>query len=97
MDIHVGDEGGPDKASKLDLFVARPSKTYQNLSNYDATDLSNINLGVNCYFVVVDKFCYKKHHLKGCKDTLHLIHRIRKARKCLWFVEKLHCLVPLYL
>ena len=81
MKIHVGDELEPDKPSKTEvLFVTRPSKMYQNPSTYDATDLSNINIGDHCHFPIVDKFCYLGSIIsRDCKDTLDLIHRIRKA------------------
>ena len=58
MEIHVGDRNAPNKPSKTEvLFVARPTKSYVNPESFDDTDVSDIELGNQTFFPVVEKFC----------------------------------------
>ena len=90
MEIHVGDHNVPDKPSKTEvLFVAKPPKSYTNPETYDDTDLSDIELGNQTFFPVVDKFCYLGTYIsRDCKDSVDVTHRIRKAGNAFGALKK---------
>jgi len=71
MEIHTGDLDYPEKPPKTEvLFISAPEKTYHNPVTFDDTDLSEISIGRNKFFPVVDKFCYFGTMItRNCKDN----------------------------
>ena len=81
MEIHAGDENDPEKPSKTEiLFVSAPLKSYDNPGTFDDTDLSDIKIGNEKFFPIVDKFCYLGTMLtRDCRDDEDVCCRIKKA------------------
>ena len=81
MEIHAGDENDPEKPSKTEiLFVSAPLKSYDNPETFDDTDLSDIKIGNEKFFPIVDKFCYLGTMLtRDCRDDEDVCCRIKKA------------------
>ena len=91
MEIHVGDRKQKDKPSKTEvLFVASSPRAYENPETYDGADLSDIELGDDKYFPVVDKFCYLGTFLtRLCTDKEDVCNRKRRAGGAFGTLRKL--------
>ena len=78
LEIHVGK---PEKLSKTEiLFVPAPANCYKDPKTYDNADLSNVELGNDEFFPIVDVFCYLGSMLSSdCSDTEDVRRRIAKA------------------
>jgi hypothetical protein len=81
MEVHRGDRRKPDKKSKSEvLFCAKPLHMYENRETFDDTDLSDIELGNQCFIPIVDKSCYLGSMVtRNCTDEADVDNRIEKA------------------
>ena len=87
LEIHVGK---PEKQSKTEiLFVPAPANCYSDPKTYDNKDLSNVELGNDEFFPIVDVFCYLGSMLSSdCSDTEDVRRRIIKASSAFGAVRK---------
>jgi len=89
--MKFGDIALPDKPSKTEgLFVSAPPKSYRDISSFDDTDLSPIELGEGKFIPITD-FCYLgKITSRDCKDDLDITNRIKRASNCFWCAAQIY-------